>query len=124
MTSRDTVVAELQDRQLASLDSAESGCQFTQTRGVVVRDTSGSSDGDLGLVAAIPVGMSHVASVNLTTIEGTRLTKGEEFGFCQFGGSDIIVLFPAGVTADVDTSSGPRKTGTPMARCRRSLPAT
>ena len=61
---------ELQDDKLVSLDSARSGYEFTQTRGAVVLDTSGSPDGDVGLVAVVPVGMSHVASVSLTNPAG------------------------------------------------------
>lgn len=109
---------ELQDGQLVSLDAAQSGYEFTQTRGAVVIDTSGSPDGDVGLVAVVPVGMSHVASVSLTPAAGAQVVKGDEFGFFQFGGSDIIVLFQAGRAVDIDSSGGPRRTGTAMARCR------
>jgi phosphatidylserine decarboxylase len=59
--------------------------------------------------------MSHVASVNLTTVPDTMVAKGEEFGFFQFGGSDIIVLFQEHVSPQVDTSTGLRRVGTPIA---------
>lgn len=108
----------LEDHQLASKDSAQSGYEFSQTRGVLTLDTSASGHGDLGIVAIVAVGMAHVASVNLTTVEGTHVTKGEEFGFFQFGGSDIIVLFQDGVAPDVDTSQDFRHVGSVMARCR------
>jgi phosphatidylserine decarboxylase len=39
--------------------------------------------------------MAQVSSVTLTPEAGTQLAKGEEFGFFQFGGSDIITLFQA-----------------------------
>jgi phosphatidylserine decarboxylase len=37
--------------------------------------------------------MSLISSVNLTPEVGVELRKGEEFGFFQFGGSDIVMLF-------------------------------
>jgi hypothetical protein len=43
------------------------------------------------------VGMAHVPSVMLTSVEGPHMAKGEKFGFFQFGGSDIIVLVQEGV---------------------------
>ncbi len=48
--------------------------------------------------------MAHVGSVNLTAVTGTQLLKGEEFGYFQFGGSDIIVLFQPGVDPQVECS--------------------
>jgi phosphatidylserine decarboxylase len=66
------------------------GYQFTQDRGLIVIDSP------LGLVAVLPIGMAQVSSVNLTAEAGAVLTKGEEFGFFAFGGSDIVMLFEAG----------------------------
>jgi len=63
------------------------GYQFYQTRGLIVFDSP------IGLVAVLPIGMAQVSSVNMTAVEGAYLNKGEEFGYFQFGGSDIIVLF-------------------------------
>ena len=66
------------------------GYQFTQDRGLIVMDSP------LGLVAVLPIGMAQVSSVNLTAEVGAELTKGEEFGYFAFGGSDIVMLFEAG----------------------------
>jgi phosphatidylserine decarboxylase precursor len=66
------------------------GYQFTQDRGLIVIDSP------VGLVAVLPIGMAQVSSVNLTAEAGAELTKGEEFGFFAFGGSDIVTLFEAG----------------------------
>ncbi|OBB79962.1 phosphatidylserine decarboxylase [Mycobacterium colombiense] len=109
----------IEDREFQSSDSTTSGFEFSQNRGVVTIDTSGSDCGDVGIVAVIPVGMAHVSSVMLTAVEGQHMAKGEEFGFFQFGGSDIIVLFQEGVGPQVDTSKEYRLVGTPMARCDR-----
>lgn len=64
--------------------------QFDQERGLVVVDSP-----QAGLVAVVPVGMTVVSSVNLTPEVGAELRKGDEFGYFQFGGSDIVVLFQA-----------------------------
>lgn len=63
------------------------GCQFVQTRGLVVLDSP------VGLVACLPVGMAQVSSVVITAELGTDLRKGEEMGYFQFGGSDFVMLF-------------------------------
>lgn len=109
----------IQDHQLAAKDSATSGYEFSQTRGVVTVDTSQSDLGDVGIVAVIPVGMAHVSSVVLTSVQDTHMAKGEEFGYFQFGGSDIIILFQEGVDVQLDKSSEFRLVGTPVGRCRR-----
>jgi phosphatidylserine decarboxylase len=62
--------------------------QFQQERGLVIIDSP-----VLGLVAVLPIGMAQVSSVNLTPEVGAVLTKGEEFGYFLFGGSDIVMLF-------------------------------
>ena len=64
------------------------GYQFTQARGLLVLESD-----SVGLVAVLPIGMAQVSSVTLTPDVGAELAKGEEFGFFQFGGSDIIMVF-------------------------------
>lgn len=107
----------IEDQEFNSSDSTTSGFEFSQNRGVVTIDTSRSDCGDVGIVAVVPVGMAHVSSVMITAIEGQHMAKGEEFGFFQFGGSDIIVLFQEGVDPQIDTSEKYRLVGTPIARC-------
>jgi phosphatidylserine decarboxylase len=68
----------------------ETGFQFTQTRGLIVIESS------IGFVAVLPIGMGHVSSVNLTVEEGAVLTKGQEFGYFCYGGSDMVMLFQTG----------------------------
>lgn len=75
--------------------------QFTQQRGVVVLETA-----EIGHVAVLPIGMGPVSSVELSPDLGAELYKGEEIGFFQFGGSDVIVLFEkdaVDLTAEVGT---------------------
>jgi phosphatidylserine decarboxylase len=61
--------------------------------------------------------MAHVSSVVLTSVAGRHMAKGEEFGYFQFGGSDIIILFQQGVDPQIDKSEEFRLVGTPVARC-------
>ncbi|OBF50328.1 phosphatidylserine decarboxylase [Mycobacterium sp. 852002-53434_SCH5985345] len=108
----------LDGHEFKSSDSATTGYEFFQNRGVVTIDTSASDCGDIGVVAVIPVGMAHVSSVTLTAVENTQMAKGDEFGYFQFGGSDIIILFQEGVDPQIDTGEGYRLFGTPAARCK------
>ncbi len=106
------------DGGFRSTDRTQSGYEFFQTRGVLVLDTSEDDAGDVGLVGVVPLGMSHVASVALTAEAGSHLAKGEEFGYFQFGGSDIILLFEKGVEVDLDTSDDFRHVGSAAARLK------
>lgn len=108
----------LKNQEFVASDSATTGFEFAQNRGVVTVDTADSDGGDIGIVAVIPVGMAHVSSVVITAAEDTRMAKGEEFGYFQFGGSDIIVLFQEGAAPEIDTGEHYRLYGTPIARCR------
>jgi len=66
--------------------------------------------------------MSQVASVVLTATGERHMAKGEEFGYFQFGGSDMIILFQAGVDVELDTDPGPRKVGSVLGRIRTTAP--
>ncbi|MEM6762019.1 MAG: phosphatidylserine decarboxylase [Pseudomonadota bacterium] len=77
---------ETPDGEFISVD--ETGFQWRQERGIIVLSTE-----NIGLVALVAVGMGLVADVNLTPDLGANLYKGEEFGFFQFGGSDMIMVF-------------------------------
>ena len=79
-------VIRKEDGSLGAVDGT--GYQFTQARGLIVLESP-----ILGYVAVLPIGMAEVSSAVLTAEEGATLSKGEEFGYFQFGGSDIIVLF-------------------------------
>ncbi|MGV9821991.1 phosphatidylserine decarboxylase [Nocardia xishanensis] len=112
---------EIEDGQLVSRDDAETGYQFFQTRGVVTIDTSASPDGDIGIVAVVCVGMSHVGSVVLTAMENRQMAKGDQFGYFQFGGSDIILLFQNKVDLDVNIDGDYRLVGSPAAHCASAI---
>ena len=74
-----------QDGSLENTDDV--GFQFTHTRAHIIIESP------IGFLAIIPVGMGHISSVIITAEEGTKLVKGDEFGYFAFGGSDIIMLF-------------------------------
>ena len=73
------------DGSLSAEDST--GYQFTQARGLIVLESQ------IGLVAVLPIGMAQVSSCNISVDVGDVLSKGEEFGYFLFGGSDIIIVF-------------------------------
>ncbi|KAI9056970.1 hypothetical protein FKP32DRAFT_1381583 [Trametes sanguinea] len=64
------------------------GFQFLQTRGLVL-----IKNPDVGLVAVLPVGMPQVASVVMSVKQGDVIKKGQEIGYFQMGGSDIVMVF-------------------------------
>ena len=74
------------------------GFQMVEARGCAILENE-----EFGLVAMLPVGMSQICSVNwLPSLRvGQRLKKGDEMGFFQFGGSDIIMMFQKGVQVDL-----------------------
>ena len=74
--------------------------QFNQERGLVILESP-----EVGLVAMVPVGMTLISSVVLEPAVGDELRKGEEFGYFQFGGSDMVMLFQAGVVLDAEAGT-------------------
>jgi phosphatidylserine decarboxylase precursor len=78
----------------------ETGYQFCQSRGLVILDTGP------GLVAVLPVGMAIVSSVILTAEVGAELYKGEELGYFQFGGSDVVLVFEERLGAEIRMEKG------------------
>ncbi|KAL2130150.1 hypothetical protein VTI74DRAFT_6823 [Chaetomium olivicolor] len=88
------------EAHMEAVDGA--GYQFLQARGLFVIDTSTSPDGDIGLVAVLPIGMAQVDSVVPLVRAKSDITqptfpflvqKGDPLAYFQFGGSDIIVVF-------------------------------
>ena len=63
------------------------GCQFAQTRGLFILDTT------ISLFAILLIGIVQVSSVMLTPEVGVTLRKSEKISFLQFRGSDILVLY-------------------------------
>ncbi|KAL4865159.1 hypothetical protein BDV12DRAFT_188409 [Aspergillus spectabilis] len=78
----------------------ETGYQFCQSRGLVIIDTGA------GLVAVLPVGMALVSSVIMTAEVGAQLHKGEELGYFQFGGSDVVLILESRLNAEITMVRG------------------
>ncbi|EAW21192.1 phosphatidylserine decarboxylase [Aspergillus fischeri NRRL 181] len=93
----------------------ETGYQFCQARGLIVLDTGA------GLVAVLPVGMAMVSSVILTAEVGAKLHKGEELGYFQFGGSDVVLIFEDGLKVDITMERGQHyRMGVDIGHCKCS----
>ena len=60
------------------------------------------------MVAVLPVGVAVVSSIILTAEEGVTLRKGEEIGYFQFGGSDVVVMFESKRKVKLDAKVGVR----------------
>lgn len=78
------------DLQQYVVDCSIPGWQSIETRGLAIIETD-----EHGLVAAMPIGMSQVASVNFSSHlkVGDRVEKGDELGYFLFGGSDFVLVF-------------------------------
>ena len=73
-----------------------------------------------GWTACLPVGTAQVSSVVLTAEVGSRLRKGEELGYLQFGGSDFVMVFEADARVRLDQAIGEHATqGRRVGRCQR-----
>ena len=96
-------------RKLTALD--EAGYQFLQTRGLIVIESQ------IGKVAILPMGMAQVSSIVVTAEEGTKLRKGEEISYFQFGGSDIVMVFQRQSNVSITAQPGVHyRTGTRIAQ--------
>lgn len=96
-------------RKLEALD--EAGYQFLQMRGLIVLQSS------IGKVAILPMGMAQVSSIVVTAEEGTKLRKGEEISYFQFGGSDIVMVFQRDSNVSITAQPGVHyKVGTRIAQ--------
>jgi len=69
-----------------------------------------ADDPRIGLVAFVPVGMADVSSclVDPDVTPGRRVTKGQELGRFQFGGSTYCLIFRPGVLTDVAFQAVPQ----------------
>lgn len=89
------------------VDCSVPGWQSVETRGLAIIETE-----EYGLVAAMPIGMSQVASVNFEEHlqVGDTVKKGDMLGYFLFGGSDFVLVFQekAGfqLTSPTNTNNG------------------
>jgi len=93
------------------------GFQMVETRACAIIETE-----KYGLVAMLPVGMSQICSVNwIPTLHvGQQLKRGDEMGYFQFGGSDIVMIFQKGVDVTIAHNSDMTLMGQPYATLKRN----
>jgi len=79
----------------------------------------------IGLVGFVAVGMLEVSSclIGAHIAPGYHLTKGEELGYFQFGGSTHCLVFQPGVIADFNLSAIPQPHGPnpPLVKVRSKI---
>jgi len=56
----------------------------------------------IGLMCVLAVGMTEVASCDITAHEGQRVRKGDQIGMFHFGGSTHCLMFRAEVKLEFD----------------------
>ena len=66
------------------------------------------ADGPVGLMCLIPVGMSEVSSCLVTAKENTKVKKGDQIGYFQFGGSTHCLVFRKGVVSQFAAQAIPQ----------------
>jgi len=69
------------------LDSSEYGWQSIETRVVI-----NAHNECLGNFCIVPVGMSHVGSIEIKCEKGDTVQKGDEIGLFKFGGSCVLII--------------------------------
>jgi len=93
------------------------GFQMVETRACAIIETE-----QYGLVAMLPVGMSQICSVNwIPSLQvGQQLKRGDEMGYFQFGGSDIIMIFQKGIDVGIAHQGGMTLMGEAYASLKRN----
>lgn len=96
-------------------DHSEGYITQVQTRAIIMIE---ADDPAIGMVCVMPVGMVEISSciIGAHIIPGARVTKGQELGLFQFGGSTHCLLFRPGVIKEFRAATGDfRKVGQPIA---------
>ncbi|WP_066516981.1 phosphatidylserine decarboxylase family protein [Curtobacterium ammoniigenes] len=72
-----------------------------------------ADDEHIGLVAVVPVGMIDVSScvIGDGIAEGAHVSKGDELGYFQFGGSTECIIFQPGAIAEFAVDAIPQSAG-------------
>jgi phosphatidylserine decarboxylase len=99
--------ADSEGAQAAVPQESQGYMAHVAARAVIVID---ADDPAIGLVAFVPVGMADVSSclIDEAVVPGKHVTKGQEVGRFQFGGSTHCLVFRPGVIADIDFQAVPQ----------------
>ncbi len=76
----------------------------TATRALILIE----ADGPVGLMSFIAIGMAEVSSCIVTVEENSRVKKGEQIGYFQFGGSSHCLVFRKGVISQFAAQAIPQ----------------
>lgn len=98
--------ADAEGPQALDPQNSQSYLAHVATRAIIIVD----ADGAAGLVAFVAIGMSDVSACMIGdhVKPGYHLTKGEEIGYFQFGGSPYCLVFGPGVVRDVTLAAVPQ----------------
>ncbi len=66
------------------------------------------ADRPVGLMCVMPVGMAEVSSCIVTVKEGSKVKKGDQIGYFQFGGSTHCLVFRKGVISEFAAQAIPQ----------------
>ncbi|WP_321777483.1 phosphatidylserine decarboxylase family protein [Sulfurimonas sp.] len=87
-----------------SPDYSQGYISHVATRAIIVIE----ADDPIGLMVVMPVGMAEISScvINEKIKPGYRVTKGEELGYFQFGGSTYCLVFQPDVIKEFNMKKG------------------
>jgi len=85
--------------------NSQSYLAHVAARAIIIID---ADDPVIGLVALVAVGMSEVSSCVIRSAPGSHVTKGDELGYFQFGGSTHCLVFRPNVIADFTLAAIPQ----------------
>lgn len=89
--------AEVHGPDKDGLNDSQGYSTAMATRAVIVIE---ADDPAVGQVACVFVGMGEVSSCMVEVVPGQRVSKGDELGYFQYGGSTICMVFEPGKVPD------------------------
>jgi phosphatidylserine decarboxylase len=102
--------------------NSQSYLAHVATRAIILIE---ADDPVIGLLAFVPIGMNEVSScmIDPAIRPGYHVTKGEELGYFQFGGSTHCLVFRPGAIADFTLSAipQPHDPNAPLVQVRSKL---
>jgi phosphatidylserine decarboxylase len=101
-------VADSEGEDPAGLNDSQGYITSVAARAVIVIDCD---DPAIGKVACIFVGMADVSSCAIDALPGQRVSKGDELGFFQYGGSTCCVILQPKVRAEFVPDPSSEKSG-------------
>jgi phosphatidylserine decarboxylase len=113
--------AESEGKDPSSLNDSQGYTCAVAARAVIIIE---AKDRQLGTVACVFVGMAEVSSCVIEALPGQQVSKGDELGYFQYGGSTYCLIFQPDVIdrfiprPPFDDKSAPLKVNAPLAVAR------